>query len=49
MRYFIKPDKIISTNQLFERFCSSDARGLVSFQALAALNIYLVRNAEISR
>ena len=47
--YFIKTDKIISTNQLFEKFSSSDARGLVSIQALATLNIYLGGNAEISR
>ena len=49
MPYFIKTDKIISTNQLFEKFSSSDARGLVSVQALAALNTYLGGNAEISR
>ena len=47
--YFIKTDKIISTNQLFEKTSSSDARGLVSIQALAALNIYLGGNTEISR
>ena len=47
--YFIKTDKIISTNQLFEKFSSSDVRGLVSIQALATLNIYLGGNAEISR
>ena len=47
--YFIKTDKIISTDQLFEKFSSSDARGLVSVQALAALNTYLGGNAEISR
>ena len=46
--YFIKTDKIISTNQLFEKFCSSDARGLDSIQVLVALNIYLGENAEIS-
>ena len=47
--YFIKTDKIISTNQLFEKFSISDVRGLVLIQALAALNIYLGGNAEISR
>ena len=47
--YFIKTDKIISKNQLFEKFSSSDARGLVSIQALAALNIYLGGNTEIPR
>ena len=44
--YFIKTDKIISTNQLFENFSSSDALGLVSIQALAALNIYLGGKAK---
>ena len=47
--YFIKNDKIISSNQLFEKLSSSDACGLVSIQGLAALNIYLGGNAEISR
>ena len=47
--YFMKTDKIISTNQLFGKFSSSDAHGLVSIQALAALNIYLGVNADISR
>ena len=43
--YFIKSDKIISTNQLFEKFNSSDTQGLVSIQALGALSIYLGGNA----
>ena len=47
--YFIKTDKIISTIQLFEKFSSSDVHGLVSIQALAALNIYLGGKAETSR
>ena len=33
--YFIKTDKIVSTNQLFEKLSSSDACGLFSIQALA--------------
>ena len=37
--YFIKTNKVISTNQLYEKFSSTDARGLVSIQSLAALNI----------
>ena len=37
--YFIKTNKVISTNQLYEKFSSRDARGLVSIQSLAALNI----------
>ena len=47
--YFIKTGKIISTNQLFEKFSSSDAHRLMLIQALAAVNIYLGGNAEISR
>ena len=47
MPYFIKTDKIISTNQFFEKFSRSDAH--VSIQALAALNIYLGGDREISR
>ena len=40
---FIKTEEVISPNQLFEKFKSSDARGLVSFQALAALSIFFWR------
>ena len=47
--YFMKTDKIISTNQLFEKFSSPDAHVLVSIQALAALNLYLRVNADVSR
>ena len=49
IQYFMKTDKIISTNQLFEKFSSSDAHVLVSIQALAALNLYLRVNADVSR
>ena len=38
---FIKTDKIISPNQLYEKFCGTDAKGLVSVQVLAALSIHL--------
>ena len=47
--YFIKTNKIISTNQLYGKFSNTDARGLVSIQALTALNIYYGGSAEISR
>ena len=47
--YFIKTNKVISTNQLYEKFSSTDARALVSIQALAALNMYYSGSAEISR
>ena len=46
--YFTKTDRLISTNQLFEKFSSSYAHGLVSIQELSALNIYFSGNAEIS-
>ena len=47
--YFIKTNKVISTNQLYEKFSRTDARRLVSIQALAALNIYYGGSTEISR
>ena len=46
--YFIKTNKVISTNQLYEKFSSTDAPALVSIQALAALNMYYSGSAEIS-
>ena len=39
---FIKTDDVISPNQLYEKFRGTDARGLVSAQVLATLNIFLV-------
>ena len=47
--YFIKTNKVISTNQYYEKFSSIDARALISIQALAALNIYYSESTEISR
>ena len=47
--HFIKTNKVISTNQLYEKFSSTDARALVSIQALAALNMYYGGSVEISR
>ena len=38
---FLNGDEVISPRQLFERFQWTDARGLVSVQALAALAAYL--------
>ena len=46
--HFIKTDEIISPNQLYEKFKGSDAKGLVSVQLLAALNIYLGSNVELT-
>ena len=39
---FIKTDEVIFPNQLHEKFRGTDARGLVSAQVLATLNIFLV-------
>ena len=47
--YFIKTNKVISTNQPYENFSSTDAHALVSIQALAALNMYYNGSTEISR
>ena len=43
---FIKSDEMISPNQLYERFRGTDAKGLVSVQVLAALNIHLGSDIE---
>ena len=46
--YFIKTNKVISTNQLYEKFSSTDTQ-IVSIQALAALNMHYGGSAKISR
>ena len=46
---FIKTDEIISPNQLSKRFPGTDPKGLVSVQILAALNIHLGGDIELSR
>ena len=46
---FIKIQKIISTNELYQKFSSTDAQGLVAFQAIAALNIYFGVRLEPSK
>ena len=46
---FIKTDKIISANQLYEKFRCTDGKGLVSVQVLAGLNIHLGGAIELSR
>ena len=46
---FIKTDEIISPNQLYEKFRSTDAKGLVSVQVLAALNMHLGGDIKLSR
>ena len=47
--YLIKTNKVISTNQLYEKFSSTEARGLVSNQALAALIVYYDGGTEMPR
>ena len=39
----------ISPIGLLKKFAGTDAKALVSFQALAALNIYLGGNKDISK
>ena len=46
--YFIKTNKVISTNQLYEKFSTTDTQ-IVSIQALAALNMHYGGSAKISR
>ena len=46
---FIKTDEIISSNQLYKKFRGTDAKGLISVQVLAALNIHLGGDIELSR
>ena len=48
-RAFIKTDEIISPNQLYKKFRGTDAKGLVSIQVLAALNIHLGGDIKLSR
>ena len=45
----MKSDEIISPNELYERSRGTDAKGLVSVQVLAALNIHLGSDIELSR
>ena len=46
---FIKTQEVISPNQLYEKFYGTDARGLVSVQMLAGLNIFLGGDPEKSQ
>ena len=49
MPKFIKTDEIISPNQLYKILRGTDAKGLISVQLLAALNIHLGGDIELSR
>ena len=46
---FIKTDEIISPNQLYKILRGTDAKGLILVQVLAALNIHLGGDIELSR
>ena len=46
---FLRTNDILSTNDLFKKFSSFDARGLVSINALASLNIYLGGMSTVSK
>ena len=46
---FIKTQKIISTNELYQKFSSTDTRGLIAIQAIPVLNIYLGGRLETSK
>ena len=45
---FLRANNILSTNDWFKKFSSSDARGLVSINALAALGMYLWEMSTVS-
>ena len=46
---FIKTQKIISTNELYQKFSSTDTRGLIAIQAIPVLNIYFGGRLETSK
>ena len=46
---FIKTQKIISINELYQKLSSADARGLFPIQAITVLNIYFGGRLEISK
>ena len=46
---FIKTDEIISPNELYEKFWGTDAKSLVSVQALVVLNIHLGGDIKLSK
>ena len=45
---FIRTQEVISPNQLYKTFYGTDARGLVSVEMLAGLNIFLGGDPEKS-
>ena len=49
MPYFLKTTMPLSPMKLHTSFRGTDARGLTSFHALAALNIYFGRSKDVSK
>ena len=47
--HFLRTNDILSTNDLFKKFSGSDAPGLVSINAPAALNMYLGGMSTVSK
>ena len=47
--YFLKTEKNLSPRNLHNKFSSTDTKGLVSFHALSALNIYFGGIKDISK
>ena len=47
--YFLKTETQLSPSNLYRKFSATTAKGLVSFHALCALNIYLGGSKDISK
>ena len=47
--YFLKTETQLSPSKLYSKFSATTAKGLVSFHALCALNIYLGGSKDISK
>ena len=47
--YFLKAETQLSPSNLYSKFSATTAKGLVSFHALCALNIYLGSSKDISK
>ena len=47
--YFLKTETQLSSSNLYSKFSATTAKGLVSFHALCALNIYLGGSKDISK
>ena len=47
--YFLKTETQLSPSSLYSKFSATTAKGLISFHALCALNIYLDNSKDISK